>query len=198
VTAYGHLNLRRNPFGELTRQEWQAVAVCDAEALAAALTPGTAVQVVARCGRGKTTHLLAIGRCRPEARYVRPDTDGVPEGSWDVLLLDEADRLWPWTRWRLLRSARAVALAVHGDRTWELRALGFRVVTVRPIVDAERLSALIERRVEVARRAPGAVPRVPMPSVRALLDRHGDDVRAVVTDLYERFQRLPGAIDVVV
>ncbi len=195
---FAHLNLRANPFGEQDRDAWAATAVVRVAGLVEALRePGVAVQLVAPCGRGKTTHLLALAQAMPEASYVRADTDGLPHRIPDRLLLDEADALPFWRRWRALRAARSVAVAVHADHARELSWLGFRVVTHRPGgVDPQRLAAIVNARIEAVRRGSGPVPRVSDAGLQALVVRYGDDLRAVRRHLYERFQHLTEIADV--
>jgi len=63
---FAHLNLRRNPFGELDLSQRAALAVVDVDRFVRRLAqPGYAVQFTGDRGRGKTTHLLAILRHFP-------------------------------------------------------------------------------------------------------------------------------------
>ena len=165
---FAHLNLRRNPFGELTVEERAALAVANVETLVPRLRAGAQVQFVGAQGRGKTSHLLALKARLPEAHYVRCDRDG-PAPYAPILLLDEADRV----------PRGACALAVHRP----LR--GVEIIELPPLTPA-RLATIIERRIEHVRRNPGPVPRVM--DVEELIARFGDDVRAIEHHLYERFQ----------
>ena len=71
---FAHLNLRRNPFGEVAREERPALVVADLEPLLAEIAdPGRAVQIIGDSGRGKTSLLLALGARLPDACYVRVD-----------------------------------------------------------------------------------------------------------------------------
>jgi hypothetical protein len=190
---FAHLNLRRNPFGELDPGEWAGIAVAElSEILAQIKRPGTVVQLVGRCGRGKTTHLHALARALPGATYVRADTDRVHHVEpTEVLLLDEADHLWAWRRRRLLRAATSSVLATHRDLGRELRRAGYRSVRVEVGgLDVPRLQAITTRRIEAARREAGALPSVAPGLLQALVTRHGDDLRAITHDLYDRFQAL--------
>ncbi|MCO4747807.1 MAG: hypothetical protein KC912_23630 [Proteobacteria bacterium] len=197
--AYAHLNLRINPFGELPPHVRSRLAVANTAPLVEALRkPGTAVQLVGRCGRGKSSHLLALHRELPESHYARLWTDQPPPSalSGDILLIDEADAVWAGTRLRLLRRGRSVAVAVHRDQSWILRLAGFRVLTVEVgSVDRERLRAIVQRRIEFARLGPGPLPGLDDPVLDALLDTHGDDIRAMETPLYAAFQTLQAVED---
>ena len=198
--AFAHLNLRYNPFGELEAAERARVAVVDCTPLRTALsTPGTALQLVAPCGHGKSTHLLALAASLPEARHLRLWNDApVPSPEpVDVLLLDEADAVWPWQRWSLLRSARSVAVGVHKSHAFELRSLGFRVVTHHVACRTlEQVQAIVDRRIDAARLSPGSTPGVTRDALTQLHQTHGGNLRAIESDLYGAFQRLKEIKDV--
>ena len=198
--AFAHLNLRYNPFGELDAVQRARVAVVDCAGLQEALlTPGTAVQLVAPCGHGKSTHMLALAAALPSARHLRLWNDApVPSAEpVDVLLLDEADAVWPWQRWALLRSARSVAVGVHKSHAAELRCLGFRVETHHVACrSVDQIQTIVERRIEAARLHPGATPRVPRSTLLKLHRAHGGNLRALESDLYGAFQRLEEIQDV--
>lgn len=187
---FADLNLRYNPFGELDREARAAVAEVDVGDLAARLgSPGTVVQLVGPCGRGKTTHLLALAAALPHATYVRADTDGhrrLPDT--EVLLLDEADRVGFFHRRRLWKRARSLAIATHRDLSWQLPRRAVHTVAIGGL-DLPRLTRVVRRRIEAARRASGPLPMVPEPVLAALLAEFGDDLRAIEWALYERFQQ---------
>lgn len=199
--AYAHANLRYNPFGTLDRDAWIACGVVDLQPIIEVLaTPRPVVQLLGDQGRGKTTHLLALAARVQGAVYVRAFSDAPATlPPCDVLLLDEADAWWPWRRVVAYRHARAVVIATHRDLSREITLSGRKphVFLIRGL-DEERLQQALDRRIERARRDAGPVPRIPAASVRALLSRHGDDLRAVERTLYERFQALTEARDVIV
>lgn len=89
-------NLRRNPFGELTREERAEVAEVDVDRIAGRVAkPHTAVQLIGDCGRGKTTRMLALMNRFPDASYVYlPENGPCPAiADGNPLLIDEAQRL---------------------------------------------------------------------------------------------------------
>ena len=74
---FSHLNLRRNPFGELTAAERTRLAIVEFDAALQHLkSPRSVVQVVGEKGYGKTTHLLALAAQFSEHAYVH-----IPEGQ---------------------------------------------------------------------------------------------------------------------
>lgn len=106
-SPYATYNLRRNPFGELTRDERAELAVVDGldEWIQALNDERTAIQFVGDCGFGKTTHLLAIEKRLPEAAYIYyPETGPRPPLPCQrPVLVDEADRMGWRQHMRLLR-----------------------------------------------------------------------------------------------
>lgn len=194
---FAHLNLRRNPFGDVPLAERAALAVADVDAPLRHLErPRAAVEFLAPCGHGKTTHLLAIAARRPGALFVRCAGRTPPPAP--LLILDEAERLAAGARGPVFRRAERLVLAAHESLGSELRAAGFaQILTVRiGELSVERLRAIVDRRIEWARRAPGPVPRFTGAALGALLAGHGSDVRAIEGRLYEIVQGLAAPVDV--
>ena len=117
---FARLDLTINPFGELTPEQRGEVAVVDVEWWTAWLTAGRAagklraVQFMGDCGRGKTTHLLALRFALPTAKYVYLPQHGplpaTPEGP--LVMIDEAQRL-SWRRRReIFNRGRGAAVGV--------------------------------------------------------------------------------------
>jgi hypothetical protein len=197
---YAHLNLRRNPFGELEAEERAELAVAEVGSLVARVRrPGAAVQLLGPSGSGKTTWLLAIRRHFPGAPFVKVHErvrTRVPSGH--PLFVDDAHLLPPRQRRRLLSRPISFILCTHLDLAQELAALGLEAVTVTPggSLSAELLEVAFARRVEAARRGPGAVPRVPRTTVERLLAGCGGDVRSMELALYQAVVRLRECGDV--
>jgi hypothetical protein len=185
---FAHLNLRVNPFGELETDERVFVAVVD-------LPPWNSnlpLQFIGECGYGKTTHLLALRARHPESRYYRLDEgeDRLPRGIADhrPLIVDEAQRLCSSHLRRLARRPGLLALATHDDLT---EAAGRMFATIRlGWCTLELLRTIVGRRIEWARRGPGALPAVSDGVLRDLLLAHGDNLRAIEWSLYDRFQKM--------
>jgi hypothetical protein len=185
---YSHLNLRVNPFGEPDLSERARLAVV-------ALPPWSAdvpLQFIGECGRGKTTHLLALHAQHPDSQYHRLDPGrkrlprGVP-GS-PPLIVDEAQRLRRSELRALVRRRGPLALGTHEDLS---AAVGRPLATVRlGGWTLDRLRSIVERRIEWARRGSGPVPTVSDGLLQALLTRHGDYLRAIEWELYDVFQKL--------
>ena len=192
---FAHLNLRVNPFGEPTVADRARLAVVELPELRA----GDPLQLVGDSGRGKTTHLLALRARHREAVYERLHEEGdgctfPPAGT--VFLLDEAQRLRPRDLRRLLALPLTLVLGTHHDLS---PAAGRALRTVRvDVVGAARLRAIIDRRIEWARRGPGPVPIVDDAAIARLLARHGSDVRAIEGALYDAVQTMeePGRVQV--
>lgn len=191
---WARLNLYRNPFGEVTREERGALAVFEAGDLARCrVGPGEAVQLIGDCGRGKTTRMLAIQSRSPDSSYVYIPEDGpcpaIPAGS--PLLIDEAQRLPKKVRRDVFSAGLPLVLATHADLRRVLERFEYSVVTIWIGLEntPELVCRLLNRRIESSRRAPGPVPSVALEDARQLVQRFGSNVRAIEHFLYERLQR---------
>ncbi|MEZ6091864.1 MAG: hypothetical protein R3C05_28435 [Pirellulaceae bacterium] len=191
------LNLLRNPFGELTRADRVRAAVVDLAPFREILdTEMTAIQFLADCGRGKTTHLLAIANQFPESAYVYLPEDGrhpkIPDG--DPLLIDEAQRL-PWlVRRRTFRRGVRLVLGTHVDLRGPLRRAGYRVWTyhVGQNLSGRQLAEMLNRRIEIARLDRGPIPTISIEEADALIEQHSNDIRAIEDTLFDRFRQQAG------
>lgn len=191
---YAHLNLRHNPFGELSREELANLADVDVESIVARLSEDSfAVQFVGEKGYGKTTHLLAIRARFADAGYVdiaEGETATLPGGH--PTMIDEAQRLTWWQRFRLFRSTVPLVLGTHRDFAVELRRAGRKVETIEvdQRTDEQRLGRLLNARVKHMRREAGPVPTVSMETATRLRREFGADIRAMLHSMYVTFQDL--------
>ncbi len=191
--AFAHLNLTRNPFGQLAPSLLAELARNDAPQV----VTGEALQIVAPKGSGKTTWLHAIEAANPGCVRAAVDlhsslaSPAPRDGA--VYLLDEADFCKLAQLRGIARSARTVVLATHSDLSPRVpRPL--RTVRTPPLT-TDRLHSIVERRVECCRRAPGPTPMPSMARLAALLEEHGDDLRSILDRLYDALQGLQGDED---
>ena len=195
-----HLNLRRNPFGEFTTEETEALAHVDIDDVVANLSrPGFAVQFIGEKGFGKTTHLLAIRAQFPGAGYVHiqeGERAEIPVGN--PLMIDEAQRLTWRQRGQVFRSSIPLVLGTHVDfcRTLVRAGRVVETIAVDRQMDAERLCALLNARIHRVRRSEGKLPRIRLETARRLLQQFGPDVRWILHELYVTFQSLSRIQDV--
>ncbi len=194
LLPYVHLNLRWNPFGELTTEEWTSLAVVDIDEVVQSLSqPKTAVQYIGDKGYGKTTHLLALRARFPSSGYVHiPEGETRPVPSGSPLLIDEAQRL-TWRQRRMVFGADIpLVLGTHRDFTGALRRAGREVTTihVERNTNAERLHRIVNARIQAARRSPGPVPSVSRQTVGKMLDEYGPNIRRIVQSLYVSVQEM--------
>jgi hypothetical protein len=197
---FAHLNLRRNPFGELSAEEVPSLAEVEIDAIAPGLAdPRFAVQFIGEKGYGKTTHLLAIRARFPGAGYVH-----IPEGTrariprGSPLLIDEAQRMTRLQRWSVFRSRAPLVLGTHFDFHEALIRAGRRVQTidVGRRMTPQRLHSLLNARVRWVRRREGPVPAIRPQTASRLLRQFGPDVRRIQQELYVTFQTLSRIEDV--
>ncbi|MCA9085284.1 MAG: hypothetical protein KDA81_14565 [Planctomycetaceae bacterium] len=201
VLPFEQLNLRRNPFGEFSEQERAELAVVDVDGVAERLSHSrTAVQFVGEKGFGKTTHLLALRLRFSESAYVHiPEGERlttVPTGS--PLMIDEAQRLTFSQRRTVFRYDRPLVLGTHTNFHRALERAGRHVETIHvgDGTSVDRLHRILNDRIERVRRTAGSVPQVTPKTCRRMLQRHGPDVRGIMSDLYDQFQRLMEICDV--
>jgi len=199
--AYEYLNLRFNPFGEIERPDRAALAVVDIDETVERLgRGGFAVQFLGDRGRGKTTHLLAIQASFPDAPYKHiaegQRVTSLPQAPPGMpIFLDELQRLPRKLRSRLFDGRRPLVLGTHRDYARHLARAGYDVQTVclARRLEPKTLAEILKRRIEHARRdSASPVPVVTDETIADLLRRHGDHVRGMEHELYERFQDLKG------
>ena len=186
--SFAHLNLRKNPFGQLWPSERGALAVIDLPEIVS----GEVLQYIGRSGRGKSTHLQGLASAFAEARY-----EYVPKGQHhfltsstdcDFLLLDEAQRLFPRELQRLFSAFPKLVLGTH----WSLSLFSRRRFQTKKIrgLSLQKLRLVVDKRIDWARRNAGPVPFLEDPELLLLIDRYGDDLRSMESFLYDVFQNL--------
>jgi len=218
---FEHLNLRWNPFGEVSPEERGRLAVLDIERFVPRLAkPGFAVEFVGDCGRGKSTRLRYLWDHFEDAPYMRvaelpqtgffrnrfsknslPTHGKLPKEilatSWPLLFLDEAQFLSRRQRRRLIKPTSSFAVATHESLAADFKRAGLEYESVEVAgISVELVDSIIKRRIEWARRAPGPVPSVSRAAIEGLIERHDDHIRGMERHLYEVFQKLTEVCDV--
>lgn len=185
-------NLRFNPFGEPSSEDVPGLIVENVDDLQAWVeTPGHALQLLGDKGRGKTARLRAL-EPRLQIPYVYlGEGEPIPYlPRCGGLLLDEAQRLPRGQRRRLFNEIDQLALSSHENLERDLSAAGWEVRTVHVGgFETSQLDVILTRRLEWARRGPGPLPQIRTQTRDTLTRHHGDDLRAILDDLYERFQK---------
>ncbi len=193
ASPWARSNLRRNPFGELTRQERAELAVVDVDAIAARVSKSfSAVQLIGDCGRGKTTRMLALANRLQRASYVYLSQDGPcpPIAEGNPVLIDEAQRLPRRVARCVLQSGLPLVLATHRDMGRLLRRFRYTVHTeeIGRGNTPELVCRLLNRRVEASRLTDGPLPELSLAQTRRLVRRFGSDIRGIEAYLYEEVQ----------
>ncbi|MGI9516662.1 MAG: hypothetical protein ACR2NP_06445 [Pirellulaceae bacterium] len=192
---YAALNLRYNPFGELTRGQRLETAVprCDLDSILEFLVPERrAVQFMGPAGSGKSTHLFCLADGLPKFCYVHlPEAKKREVPAREDLMIDEAQRLRRRPRMRLWRSARRIVLGTHVDLDRSLTSCGFSVRTIRldQQPTATWLQQTVNQKLMVARRTEAPLASMNDATAVKLLREFGNNVRAIDRYLYERFQQ---------
>lgn len=187
-------NLRRNPFGELSRCERAELAVVDIDAIIDRVSHShRAVQLIGACGRGKTTRMLALMNRLPEASYIYlaegEPCDAIPFGK--PLLIDEAQRLPRHVLKRILSTRLPMVLATHRSLSRPLRRAGYQVHTqqISQTNDAATIRLIVNRRIDASRLSHGPVPTFSHEQAMKLSERFGSDIRSMESYLYEIVQQ---------
>lgn len=168
-------------------------------------------QILAPCGWGKSTLLLAVAkRLREIPRdfwftYIPqegPFDVGVPSDGISVFLIDEAQRvarrnLRELFHWLEKQRSRRLIVTSHADLSAET---SLETATIRiPRVDPQRLERLFQRRIDWAQSGEAAPFRLEAAAAEWLIDRCRSNLRLVEASLYEVFQQMtpsgPYAID---
>lgn len=202
------LGFRSNPFRALTDEEWAAIVVLP-RAVVAAAAQGGHLQVLGELGRGKTSTLLGLAaQLRRDGHAVAYEYLPIGHDAFqtslaglDVFLLDEAQRLRPAERRRLLASTQPnqrLILGSHEDLAPLFARAGLRLASVAPGTnDPEHLAAIFARRLDYMALEPGQ-PGVTFDAsaVEFLAATFGGNLRAMERFLYEVFQTLtaPGLL----
>ncbi len=191
--SFENLNLRFNPFGELSSLERKQVAYVNIDGLAGYMADErTCIQFIADHGRGKTTHLLALHKQCEEFPFIRLHIDEVPKFEVaDKYFIDSIENLSLFQRLKVYKKYKRLAVTTHRDLSWELRLSGFKVKTICVSTQStQALLCIFQRRIEFARRNAGKVPELTVQQVDGLKLRYGDDIRSMEDELYEYFQNL--------
>lgn len=198
------LGYQCNPFRAVTDAEWTALAVLPESIEAVKDAPY--LQLLGDKGHGKTTALLALAahlksqgfRVAYEHLEVDQDHFTTPLAALDAFLLDEAQRLTPSERQRLLQANLArLIVAGHEDLTPLFSRFGLALVTVRlDTCSFTHIAAVVGRRLNFfALPVPPGAPACANISPQALAYLHtafGADVRQIEIALYETFEVLKG------
>lgn len=151
--------MKQNPFQALMAQEWIEVVVWP-NAATTALATSDHIQFLGPTGSGKTSLLLAChAQMKADSRR-NVALEYMPEGErhrrtelagLDVFLLDEAQRLSGWERWRWIAAANRQPMRTiftsHRDLTALFRLYRLPLITIRldePTL--EHMQTMLERR----------------------------------------------------
>lgn len=196
------LGLQANPFRTLTHEEWLAVTVLPREISQLLESEIGHLQFRGRKGCGKTTVLYSVeahlrqAERRVAYERVAEDADrfSAPIEGLEFFLLDEAQRLTPAERHRLLAAAPGLCLIIgnHEDFTRQFRRRGLSLLTIN--LDGmmfSELATILERRLAYFSLTGSPSHSFSASALTFLRRRYAPDLRAAELFLYEYFQQLP-------
>ncbi|HIF51606.1 MAG TPA: hypothetical protein EYQ42_08805 [Thiotrichaceae bacterium] len=190
---FAHLNLRFNPFGELTRQQRAVTAIVELEDLPEHFSKRRiAIQFVGKQGRGKSTHLIALHKQFNNSPYTQIYIGDKPTfNSNPFQFIDSIELLPASRRKKLYSSIKMLAITTHNDLTKELQSAGFKVISnIISVGNEQKIKKIFDSRIELARRNIGSLPHIDINTVRTLITKFNDDIRAMEHHLYDVFQQL--------
>lgn len=105
--------------------------------------------------------------------------------------MDDAQELSGWLLAGVLQF-RAVAVATQRDLSDRFAGAGFEIrnVKIQELVTVGQLQKVVERRLEWARRGPGALPLIGKDVISGLFRNYGPDLESIQSDLYDHYQQL--------
>lgn len=203
---YQPLGLYRNPFGALSPSAAAAAAVVQVGDIVGDIIASLerrnhgdsnqpiAVEVIGRCGRGKTTHLRAIEHAIAGGiyTYIPRWQRHVPIPDAEVMILDEVQRMPRRARRSAFSSGRPLVIGSHWSVARKLKRYGYQVTTFRLGKSSGDIpiEEIIYRRWMLAAidvDQPISI-ELDSPSMRFLLRQHGTHVRGMIDYLYERVE----------
>lgn len=196
------LGYRRNPFGALTPEEWQTIAFLPEVVRPWLNQRGLHLQLLGPMGCGKSSTLHKILAELETAQHVAYEyvAEGETRFKTDLadlncFLLDEAQRLNWWWRWRWLRSAESTRLifSSHEDLSphFRRRGLALQTIDLATAVSPASYTRWIEQRLIYFALA-GKVARATIApeAVLLLYETYGPSMREAEYFLYEVWQQL--------
>ena len=197
---FAHLNLRFNPFGEIDIDDRARAAVIDYQPWVDAFlkNPNFVLQFSGRCGRGKSTHLhglkMHLQRHFPDVSYTYYAEDEIVRSlpnKASLLILDETQRIPKRLRQKLWKRNCGFIIGTHEDHSQEFVKHGreFEHVLLEGITE-DKLRQVLEGRLELARRSSNQIPYFTDKTIQELIEKFGDDIRAIEHHLYHVFQDL--------
>ncbi len=201
------LGYQCNPFRAVTNEEWVRLAVLHPQVEAALAAGFEHLQVLGEKGHGKTTTLLAIeAHFKAKGQRTAYEHLEVDEYRYttqlealDLFCLDEAQRLTPVERVRLLETllkekSLHVVLGSHEDFGPAFARRGLTLTTLQfETVPLAQVEAVVGRRLSYFALAPDQPTVKPTSeAIAALYARFGADMRKIEQALYEAYQVAAG------
>lgn len=197
--SYEHLNLKYNPFGSLTDEEVSEliVPVLDFQKLADFLHSNTnsVIQIYGQKGRGKTTHLIGFHEHYFEEYpivFLERNKKKPPIPKGDLIFVDGVHKLNRWQRWRLWRRNQNLVFVSHFDysKEFENKKNAFLSFEIKGF-EASHLKTILDKRIRMASiDSVKPCAELSIKTIESLIQKYGDNYRAIIVELYTLFQNL--------
>lgn len=186
------MDISKNPWGELTPEESLLVSDVDVDSILNLLSREAAViQFVGEKGRGKTTHLKALERHLPAAKFLYvPEIGRVNFPRSETVIIDEAQRFGWWNRRKLARHPGRLILGTHEDLSYLFKAQHrpLETVWVGRLLDSSRLRTILTKRLQCLSHRPSEFD-IDEEFLQDLIRRNGGNIRNMLSELYSVFQK---------
>lgn len=189
---YKKLNLKKNPFGELTVAERKMLAVVDDakinEWMKLVNSPNHILQLVADHGRGKTTHLLKLHEQCSDIPYIKLiQPINMQWINTPTYFVDSIENLSLPARLKLYKKYHSLVVTTHRNLSYEMKMMGKHVTSIDVSqMSLNHLYAMFAKRVDFV----SGNEKYPVPSMQLLqnLQTHfGDDIRSMEGVLFELY-----------
>lgn len=152
------------------------------------------IELVGKKGRGKTTHLQWIANHLPQYPIYLLNTqtniEVLMNDASDVIFVDSIHHLPILKRNVLLRRKKNIVFTTHWTRKVECLFAGVKLYSIKMKgIESDTLKAIINKRLSLA--SQNSLRKDELfkdEDVKALIVKHKDDYRAIMHQLYDKFQ----------
>ena len=198
------LGLTSNPFRTLSRKEWGQIAFFTPEIARLVHQEHAHLQLIGNMGRGKTTTLMGIqARCEAQGQVVIYEYLAMGQRRFkaefiqkfpDVFLLDEAQRLWQYEKFRLLKICQKnptmrLIFSSHADLSGWFQHRNLPLITYDvDTLPTQSLADLLNKRLQFFQTVNPAALAFSTDAILYLEELFGSDRRRMEQFLYEVFE----------
>ena len=193
-----NLKFNYNPFSGLEQHEIQQVLVpqFDIPTIFEKINNSAPLlmEFLGKQGRGKTTHLTHLHQHTPQYPIFLLNASSnyrsILEHPSDVVFIDSIHHIPLFCRIKIYQTKRIVIFTTHWTRKWESFFIKkvFHRIRFSGITE-DKLSQIIQNRLKLASQNKNVTIQINSLEVKRLIKIYGDDYRAIINHLYDKFQQ---------